>query len=78
MAKAANYKSTADGIPMEIYKYAESVVPGTRMVDNWTAVYWTPVLIEAFLERRRFPASMHGSHLTPLLKGTGSHLDMDN
>jgi hypothetical protein len=38
MAKAENNKSTADGILMEIYKYAETVVPGTQMVDNWTAV----------------------------------------
>ena len=78
MAKAANNKSTADGIPMGIYKYAESVVPGTRMVDNWTAVYWTQVFNEAFLERRRLPASMHGSHVTPIFKGKGSQLDMNN
>jgi hypothetical protein len=78
MAKAANKKSTADGIPMEIYKYAETVVPGTQMVDNWTAIYWTQVFNEAFLERRRLPESMHGSYVTPIFKGNVSQLDMNN
>ena len=78
LRKADNNKSTADGVPLELFKYAQALLPGTTSKINWTASHVAQLLTEAYLVKRRLPSDMYEAFVIPVYKGKGDDKVMDN
>ena len=78
LRKSDNNKSTADGVPLELFKYAQALRPGTKSMVNWTATHIANLLNEAYLVKRRLPSDMYDAYVIPVYKGKGDDKVMDN
>jgi hypothetical protein len=68
LRKADNNKSTANGVPLELFKYAQALLPGTTSMINWTASHVTQLLTESYLVKRRLPSDMYDAYVIPVYK----------
>jgi hypothetical protein len=73
-----NNKTTVDGFPAEIFKYAIYTDPETKNTTHLLAKHLQAMFNTIFVGGSGIPESWHTSHLIPIYKGKGAKDDLNS